>query len=159
MKKLLLGCAALTLLFASCKKDDSTKDAGARGSLTNGQWKVTASSAVIEYPAPIGTQNQDVYSILPECQKDNLFRFNSDGNIISNEGATKCNASDPQETTNGKWTLSSDEKKMSLSGSFNGASMTIDADVITLNQSSLVLKYVTTFGGFNSTTTTTYTHQ
>ncbi len=155
MKKLLFGFAALTLIFSSCKKDDSGSGSGTRATLTTGMWKMTASSAVVEYPAPIGTQAVDVYSVIRSCEQDNLYRFNEDGTITSDEGATKCDASDPQQKSAGTWTLNGDQTKLTMTAS----GQNITADITTINSSTLVVKYVTNYNNMSATTTTTYAHQ
>lgn len=65
-----------------------------------GTWKVT--SATFTPPVTIGgTTYTDAYPLLfsQTCQQDNLFIF-KDGNIVlEDEGATKCDAADPQQTS------------------------------------------------------------
>lgn len=37
-----------------------------------------------------------MYATLPGCRKDDYRRFNKDGTAEINEGASKCNSTDPQ---------------------------------------------------------------
>lgn len=126
-----------------------------RGTLTKGMWKLTASAAVIEAPAPIGTQNVGVYNTVQPCQQDNLYRYNEDGTTTTDEGATKCHASDPQQTTSGNWTQSADQRQITM----NASGQTIAADIVTLNSATMTFRYVANYGGMKTTTTTTYAHQ
>jgi hypothetical protein len=45
---------------------------------------------------------------MPACQKDDLFIFESGGVYKTDEGATKCDPTDPQQTT-GTWVFNSGE--------------------------------------------------
>lgn len=73
--------------------------------------------------------------------------------MLQDEGATKCNTSDPQEKTLGNWSLTASDTKLSMS---DGSGNAIDADILTLNSSTLTIRYVTNYGGMTSTTVTTY---
>ena len=44
----------------------------------------------------------------PPCVNDNFYDFKSDGTVISDEGPTKCNESDPQQVQ-GDWSFNDDE--------------------------------------------------
>jgi hypothetical protein len=156
MKKTIILLALVSLLGA-CKKNDDNNNNPGNGStsdLTTGSWKMTASSSDIEYPAPIGTQTIDLYSFLQSCETDNTFKFNTDQSITVDEGASKCDAGDPQSTTGGTWTLTNNNTQFTQVAQ----GTTITATVLTLNSSTFKIRYVTTAGSINSTTTTTYTH-
>ena len=55
----------------------------------------------------------DFYAFLPACTKDDLTKFNSDGTVNFDEGATKCDSGDPQ-TTYGTWSFNSDQTVLSV---------------------------------------------
>lgn len=154
MKKSLLLIATAALLFGACKKDDDNggTSSGRKGTLTTGKWRILSSSAVIEYPAPLGTQTIDAMSSLPACERDNLYIFNADGTGTTDAGATKCNTSDPQTESAGTWALINGDTQLTV----NDGGMTITSDIQTLDNSSMVLKYVTNFNSIRTTTTTTY---
>lgn len=164
MKKLILIAISASLFLVACKKDDSLPDPNnnnnnnnnnnTSSALTTGSWKMVSSVSVIEYPSPIGTQTVDLYAAMTSCMKDNLYTFKTDNTIMSDEGATKCSASDPQQKTAGTWALINNNTKLQMTEN----STSITADILTLNSTTLEVKYVTTYGGFNSTTTTKYTH-
>jgi hypothetical protein len=48
----------------------------------------------------------DQYSTVAACKKDNSAKFTADGKYSEDEGATKCNASDPQIAESGTWLFS-----------------------------------------------------
>lgn len=161
MKKLVLVAISASLFFVACKKDDSLPDPNnnnnnnnTSATLTSGSWKMVSSTSVIEYPAPVGTQTVDLFALMQSCVKDNLYIFKTDNTTVSDEGATKCNSSDPQQKTAGTWALINNNSKLQITEN----STSITADILTLNSSTLELRYVTTYGGMNSTTTTKYTH-
>jgi hypothetical protein len=160
MKKILFGLAALTLILPSCKKDDDKNSTtSTRGTLTSGMWKISAVSASFEVPG-YGSQTVDGFKSFPACQQDNLYKFNEDGTTTTDEGATKCSSSSPQQSTSGTWSLSSDETKLTVSGtSGTGSVQSVAADIVTINSSTLVIKYVTNVNGISTSTTTTYAHQ
>jgi hypothetical protein len=156
MKRTLIALGAIAVLFSACKKDDSTSASGGKkGSLTTGKWRITSSTSVIEYPAPIGTQTVNLFSSIQPCMQDNLYIFNSDGTNTTDEGATKCNTSDAQTKSSGTWQLLNSDTQLKVTEGSN----TVTGDIQTLDNSSLVLKYVTTANGIKSTTTTSYAHQ
>jgi hypothetical protein len=157
MKKLLLGMGAVTLLFSACKKsdDDSGTGGSRKSTLTSGKWRITASTATIEYPAPAGTQTMDALKLFPSCQIDNLIGYNSDGTMTIDEGATKCNSSDPQVKTGGSWALLDNDSKLRLTD--NGT--TVTASITAFSSSSMTVSVDTTVAGMKATTVTTYTHQ
>lgn len=159
MKQLILSACALSLLFAtSCKKDNDSNPSNGGGNssrkttLTSGKWKMIASTTT--YSVAGQTFNVDLYAMLQSCTTDNLFFFNSDGTATQDEGATKCNASAPQTSAAGNWSLGDNDTK--LIGSFSGTNIT--ADILELSNTSMKLRYVTNYTGIPATTTTTYTH-
>lgn len=155
MRKILFSCAVLTTLFTSCKKNDDNNGVNGSSVLTTGKWQITASTSVIEYPAPFGNQNVDLMQIVPSCQLDNYFIFNTNGSITSDEGATRCNSNDPQQTTSGTWQLLNNNTQLKLDA---GTAGVFTADVLVMNSSTMQIRYVTYVNGPKATTTTTYTH-
>ncbi len=125
---LLLAVAAFS--FASCDKDDD--DGKSSDELLT---SVTCWSPVkdeLYNPATSTWEDQGV----DDCTKDDCTNFKSDKTIAFDEGATKCDPSDPQ-TSAGTWSLSADGKTLTLTQdgiSFNGT-------VVELSASKLVLEY------------------
>ncbi|MDB4062430.1 BACON domain-containing protein, partial [Vicingaceae bacterium] len=50
-------------------------------------------------------------NIYPACQQDNIQRFETDGSLAFDEGATKCDPTDPQ-TEAGNWAFYDSETKL-----------------------------------------------
>ncbi len=134
------------LAFASCSKDD---DASTIELLKNDKgWILKA--LVTDPPYDIlGTQVTDLYAQFEACSKDDLTFFQDDNKYLFDEGATKCDPTDPQTDT-GIWLLSSDEKVMTVDGE--------SWDIVEINSSTLKVTYQYSEGGLNYTWTATYAH-
>ena len=78
--------------------------------LTGKNFKMTAFTVSPAFPV-IGT---DIYSQIPSCIQDNLTKFNTNFTIIDDEGATKCDSSDPQTTTGGTWAWNTTETILTI---------------------------------------------
>jgi hypothetical protein len=106
----------LVLTLSSCKDDDDDKAPSktTKDYLTAGFWKTTAQ--VIDPGINFGgTVITDFFAQTPDCAKDDLVRFNTDGTITDDEGPTKCDPNDPQTMNNGTWVLSADNASLSIS--------------------------------------------
>lgn len=124
MKKITLMIAALAFLtVSSCKKEDD-KDNGGNTTptktktelLTAKAWKMTAMTINPGItPIPGGPTITDFFSLLEACEKDDTQKFNTGGTGVIDEGATKCNPSDPQ-TENFPWAFASNETKIVVDG-------------------------------------------
>jgi hypothetical protein len=94
---LLLACA----FFMACKKDsDNNSNTGKTKTelITSSTWKFDN--------AKIGTT--DISGFFDDCEKDNTVTFVSNGTGTADEGATKCDDSDPQ-TTPFNWNFENNE--------------------------------------------------
>jgi hypothetical protein len=98
--------SGLILAGTSCSKDEDEKTN--KDLLVGKNWKMTALTI---NPAVFGVT--DFYSVLPACTADDLTKFNSDGTVNFDEGASKCESGDPQ-TTYGTWSLNSDQTVISV---------------------------------------------
>ncbi len=121
MKKHILNAGLILLVMSvvlsACKKDDEDDSPDNKTNtehLTSGYWKITAMT--IDPGVNIfGTTVTDIYSQFPACTKDDLIKFNADGTITDDEGATKCDVNDPQTTNDGTWVMSQDNKSFTVS--------------------------------------------
>ena len=90
--------SALVLMF-SCKKnkDDSISPKTKTELITAGPWKRTAlvSTPAYDWNAD-GTFDTNILNTMFPCEKDNFETYQTNGMVVTNEGPTKCNASDPQ---------------------------------------------------------------
>ena len=119
MKKQLLSVALLalagTLAFTSCKKDDDggSNSASAKENLTTGQWRMTANSVTTSMSGG-GSSTNDVFATYDACEKDDLTKFEAAGGVTVDEGASKCNSSDPQSYSAGTWALENNNATLAL---------------------------------------------
>lgn len=116
--------ATLILFLSACKKDDSVPT---NTDLISRAWKYTALTAVS------GAITVDVLQQMEACEKDNLLRFKSDKTFTDEEGATKCNATDPQIINSGKWAFNANETKLVLDGD--------SVQIVSLSATKLHLRY------------------
>ncbi|MEJ1929326.1 DUF5004 domain-containing protein [Nostoc sp. NIES-2111] len=123
------------LFIGGCKK----KDDPSRKELIARTWKLTAQTSDPSLPLG-GSQLTDVYSQLRTCFKDNTYIFESSGSYRSEEGASKCNDSDPVIVESGTWTLSSDEKTLSVTTA-NGNSRT-EYTIVSISSSEMKATYI-----------------
>lgn len=144
-------CLLATLNFISCKEDDEDPDTTEL--LTDGNWKLTAmtSDPAIDW---FGTPVTNVYAQLPACIKDDFTIFKDNGTVNFDEGASKCDPSDPQ-TTSGTWTLNTDETILSVTTDGETESWNIEE----LKEKTFSAKYEITDLGVNYTLSVTFTKQ
>jgi hypothetical protein len=157
MMKNAIVLGAMLLSFVACKKEDPQPDDNNNNNsgnnkssiLTSGTWKLAASHTVLEYEGR--TESSDLFAAMPQCMRDNIYTFNKDNTATLDEGASKCSPTDPQQRSAGTWALSQNDTKLKMTE--NGA--VVNADVLTLNSTTLEVKYVVKNPGVNATTTTT----
>lgn len=129
MNKLILFTALCfsTLVYSSCDKTDEAAPTYT-DHITKSSWKFDKAMS----------GGSDVSGFLNACYKDNVMTFLGNGNGSLDEGATKCNAGDPQ-TTNFTWNFSSDESTLNVTGGiFAGQSGSFM--VIILNDTQMILQ-------------------
>ncbi len=97
-------CAFFAFIFITGCSDDES-----RSEMILGQWKVVAFSMVMTG----STTPTDVFATFQACRKDDLNIFETGGVYKEDEGPTKCDPSDPQQTT-GTWSFNSDETVLTL---------------------------------------------
>jgi hypothetical protein len=126
---LLTACTSI-IIFSSCKKDDiesKTKN------LTTGSWKMTGYERDFDKD---GTFEENTFATIVDCYKDNIYTFQSNGDVIMDEGATKCNVTDPQAITL-TWSLEDDGSILQWQGYEN--------DIIDLSSTTLKIKRRTSY--------------
>lgn len=137
IKACLLLLAAVAIALPACKKDDG---AAKEEILTSKScWKQTKSESYDD------TTKQWSDDTIDDCDKDDCTSFKSDKTLTIDEGAVKCDPSDPQSTP-GTWSLSSDGKTMTLTDT--GLGITLTGNVVELSDTKLVLEI--NFLGFKS---------
>ena len=87
------GSLILTLLAWSCKPDPTPIKFNS--DLLAKTWKLTGSTV----------NGGDAFSALENCFTDDLFIYTKDRKYTHDEGATKCDSSDPQVAETASWSL------------------------------------------------------
>lgn len=104
MKKFFLLLTVFVLFgVAACKKDKSPTDL-----LTGTDWQMKGWTVT---PPIFGIT--DYYANAEACEKDDFLRFNKNGTVVFDEGATKCDAADPQTETS-SWAFNSNETEITF---------------------------------------------
>lgn len=116
---------ALVFVGTSCKKDDekTLKDL-----LTAHAWKQTGEK--------LGGTSQPIDA----CTADDIVEFSDDNKYHFDEGATKCDESDPQETY-GTWSISESTTPATLTITYteDGSTETLEWKLTELTSSKLVM--------------------
>jgi hypothetical protein len=125
----------LTTIIFSCEKE---KDLTKTEIITQKPWKLTAKTInpAIDYPG-IGIIS-DFFALYNDCSKDDIWVFKSTGSYTMEEGATKCNTTDPTVWDMGTWTFNSDETVLTTASNIYGLS---EYDIVELTTAALKLRY------------------
>ena len=142
-----------TVISLSCKKDNDNNNTNKTKTelLTAGPWKRTAlvSNPAYDWNAD-GISATDVLSIMFPCEKDNFDTYKTNGIMETDEGPTKCNASDPQTWTT-TWALIDNESKILYDGSY-------DYTLVEVTETTLKLRGTFEENGVTYTHDETYSH-
>ncbi len=158
MKRLtLLACTAASLLLtAACKKDQTTPQPTTptpEQQLVDKTWVLTGVTVDPGLQTTTGTTVTNIYQFIPACTKDDTQQFLTGGVFKSDEGATKCDPSDPQTVT-GSWALAKSGNDTSLTMTVSGT--TLHMKVLTLSDTQLQVSTQEDVFGIG-TTANTYT--
>ena len=153
----IISLLSLTLIFSSCSKDEEELSQKTE-LLTKSAWKMTAYTVEPGFPTfdnegNITGSTNDIFAMLDNCEKDDTHKFNSDKSLITDEGMTKCDSSDPQKT-NGTWIFNVDETSLTITEEGESQIVTI----VELTQSVLKIKSTETEEGMTFTYTITFSH-
>ena len=153
-RTLFFSLLCVTFLFSACKKDDdvTTKT----DLLTSSSWKITALTIDPALPTfdnegNITGSTNDLFAMLEDCSKDDIYSFNTDKTLSMDEGASKCDNSDPQKST-GSWSFNSDETTLTIKVEEYPETMSI----LELTDKVLKLKSTEVDGGMTISTTITF---
>lgn len=136
--KTLLFAAIGSITVLACSKDSGSSSATAQAMLTTGRWQMSDATVTI----PGTSITVDVYDSIPSCIKDNFYAFASDGTATIDEGATKCDDSDPQ-TASGNWKLLSSNTQLQTLDPLTGAEATLT--IAAISSSTLKLQDTATY--------------
>lgn len=108
--KILVVLAISASAFSSCK--DKAVETRTKTELMAGtsskSWKITKAEA-----SNSGLK-LDLVTTQQACITDNILTFNSNGTYVIKEGATKCNAGDPDLMLTANWTFMENETKFKI---------------------------------------------
>lgn len=142
---------ALLLLSACSKSDDSstnnTQQVPKKELLTASSWKYKSWTVNPGLQDSLGNTFTDYYAYLPQCEKDDIITFATNGSVTIDEGASKCDANDPQEQVN-TWAFTNNESKLNMGGfAYNITTLTSTEMVLTFSdlQGSTTVNHTITF--------------
>lgn len=155
--KTLAALVLSTILFFSCSKDDAAGgDTSKRQLLTSAPWKMIAyTSNPAEDWNGDGIKETDVFSIMESCEKDDLFIFKTNGDVVI-DYKTKCEGDNGPNTATEKWALRNNDKTLMLS-EYVGADED-EFEIVELTATRLKIKDSYTYDGVTSTTEITFGH-
>lgn len=143
-------------VFAACKKDDNKNSSKTKTQLlTSGSWKQTSIffTPAIDWNQD-GHAENEVLDLYSPCDRDDLMTFKTDGTVVHDEGATKCDPSDPQIVETTKWKFTDNESKIVIGD--EGSDET--AELIELSATVLKVKIVLVQEDGTYTQTLTFGH-
>ena len=151
MKKQFFWIIAASLIFSivlpACDEDPPDPPAKTKTEL------ISASSWKFDN-AKVG--GNDVSAFLKVCEKDNILVFNANGSGTIDEGATKCNAGDPQSRPF-TWAFLTNETLIQINTAlFAGGTGNIT--LITLTETQLVGSQDITVNNSTQTAVVTFKH-
>ncbi|HLO81363.1 MAG TPA: lipocalin family protein [Chitinophagaceae bacterium] len=142
---------ALFIISSSCSKDDS-KPAVSKAQMIARNWKQTdllASQAGLPAVSIFDTFYQP-------CNKDDIWQFKADGTYIVVEGASKCNAADPDTVSSGTWQLTDSDTKIIIDDASEPAQT---LNIVELSTTTFKLSGTETISGSVVTATIIFTAQ
>ncbi|MCB9246671.1 MAG: hypothetical protein H6606_09605 [Flavobacteriales bacterium] len=110
----ILTFVVLLSSLSSCKDDAADKLSTRTELLIKDKWILQAST-IDPAVVLLGNSITDVYALVPACDRDNFAQYNSNKTGVYDEGATKCEAQDPQ-TVAFTWSFESDETQLRQDG-------------------------------------------
>ena len=135
----------------SCKKSNvSTTDTSAL--LQNKNWKITALTMNPGYFGITDVLN----GLFFDCEKDDIYEFNANGNFVLDNGSTKCAPTDPQTQT-GSWNYNSSSKNLHFE--IINAGIMHDINISTINETVFTGTSKDTLSDGVHTSTWTFTKQ
>jgi hypothetical protein len=144
---LILFCTVASLtIIAGCEKEEAPQPKTKTDLISTGTWKFSTATV----------SGADVSAFLNTCQKDNILTFSAGGSGTLDEGASKCNAGDPQSNPF-TWNFASNETVLHVSTVlFTGGSS--DFNIVALSETQLVLSQNITVSGSSQNAVVTFVH-
>src|ERR1700694_5084959 len=153
MKYLTCGTCLLLIasFFPSCKKNSPAAASPSRTELLTSQsWKYESGGIDQDRNGTIDLTFEWT-GLLHPCLLDNTATFNANGTGMTDEGATKCNASLPQ-TSPFTWSFANNETTLNIAGTaLLGLGGAFQVQALTSNRLTLAKDSALTAGGFTTT--------
>lgn len=132
MKKLFLVFATAGALV-SCKKDAVSTNPSCIVNSTSitGNYKITS----IKYKASASATEEDIFTSLPECQKDDTYELKADGSIVMNDAGISCDLP-PSPSSGMGWKLESSNTILQLAD-FNYIIQSFDCSTLVVYQTDI----------------------
>jgi len=141
----LAAFASLIICIAGCKKDPAHVKTKTE-IISQSTWKFSNAKV----------SGADVSAFIQTCQKDNVLTFVSNKTGTLDEGATKCNASDPQSNPF-TWDFLNNETTLHVSTVlFTGGSS--DFTIVSLTDTELILSQNISINGSSQNAQVTFIH-
>lgn len=138
MNRLLVTLSVLVVLFAACKKNDSTTSA--EEDLRSGTWRRTSGKMIVKDSLTHGDSLRDYLLTEPDCRKDNSLQFKENNIGILDHGTINCGPAEANSQF--YWEVSKDEKHISLYDVADYFPVKdVDAEIITRTLGYLTIKY------------------
>ncbi len=144
---LFFGITVFAFSLFACKKAEDKIPANTEEALiTSKDWIMTAGT--------INSQGGEInfYRNLPDCQKDDLIRYNTDNTTTFKSGATKCHPDEPSVSPGGTWYLDKEKKLFITYDSGDTTTM----EILDLTVSTFIVSETNSTGGNSVTTIITY---
>lgn len=145
---LFFGISFFVISFFACKKAENQLPVptNEEALITAKDWKMIAGT--------INSQGGEInfYRNLPDCQKDDLVRYNLDNTTTYKSGPTKCHPDDPDISPGGTWVLDKEKKLFITYDSGDTTTM----EILDLSTSTFTVSETNTTGGSSVTTIITY---
>lgn len=109
---LFIVCLAI-VSFSSCKDDDDDNAAPAATAQTATQKLTGKDFLMTNYSYKVNDVEEASFADFDECDKDDITRFETNGSMIFDEGAIKCDSTDAQTETY-SWAFLSNNTKLTL---------------------------------------------
>jgi hypothetical protein len=162
MKRILSAITAFTLLLvfilAACKKNkDEAQAQDVEALLLNKNWKLTAFTVSPSIDFGNGLTN-DVLSNWDSCDKDDLYVFKPNNVFLSDEGPTKCNPGEPQQSM-ATWSYNKTNKLLTYCVGTTGACDSHSWTITEINDNQFKATYPESINNIAYTLNVTFTKQ
>ena len=154
IKNLFLIGLGVAVVAVGCKKDEESTPTPTKTDLLCGKtYKMTGMIVNPGIDTGSGSAVTDIWPLIEACSKDDEFTFKTSGKVTTDEGASKCVATDPQSYDE-DWKFVSNESVIEIT---EKDSKKKNYTIITLNGTDLKLSYTETDSSVTPPVSRTYT--